>query len=745
MSRRHEDYRIAWICALPIELAAATCLLDDRHPPLPQPRHDHNSYRLGSISEHNIVIACLPAGSIGLNTCRNIDFGLMVGVGGGVPSAENDIRLGDVVVSYMGRARPGRFERTGSLDRPPMVLLSALSALQAMHMMEGSRMDNILRSAIARYPKFRIDCAKPDAATDVLFRAEYSHPPRWTGTCSTCDTRFVVRRTPRANSSSVVHYGLVGSGNQVIRDGITREALRSDLNLLCVEMEAAGLMNNSPCLVIRGICDYADSHKQKLWQPYAACTAAAFAKDLLSHVPSWNNKAATSIECARSRENRPGPMFDLRADSAVSSFGQQHRGRTRTHSSSSWSRRPAADHSQDTALSSSSRFDSLRQCTARTEASNSTESSPPRGRVSQVSPHAQWRSSVSKVSPNARWATAGWFDQDLEFEGFCVDLDLYHGDTLNNMMADTRNNKLCVVQFVVHARSRPFAFGETSQAHYAKLPHSDKKFVLKDFQQPDNKDFSYLVEEMQQQALCKSFALEFNGLVQTDHPLDFVTTICLQGTAGARKDDIMFLEPLIDTTNYVRYNSNGYYVLNDDDDPFNVMAQAFSHFTFERSFGNFLVVNIQGYRNTLTDPAIHTKEGEKFKLLPTNLHEEGFKFFFALHKCNAICGKLQLKSNKDMMLAGSFKFREIWPTMQSTVFCASKLCRKIIGVATAKNSSKFPERRWCDDCFPWLEKSTSTQTCREGPVHHFEASGFFYESQGRRIPTRCPDHVQSAE
>jgi hypothetical protein len=50
-------------------------------------------------------------------------------------------------------------------------------------------------------------------------------------------------------------------------------------------MEAAGLMNNFPCIVIRGICDYADSHKNDRWQRYAAATAAAYAKELLAFVP----------------------------------------------------------------------------------------------------------------------------------------------------------------------------------------------------------------------------------------------------------------------------------------------------------------------------------------------------------------------------------------------------------------------------------------------------------------------------
>lgn len=45
-------------------------------------------------------------------------------------------------------------------------------------------------------------------------------------------------------------------------------------------------MDSFPCLVIRGICDYADSHKNKIWQPYAAAVAAAYAKELLLVIPA---------------------------------------------------------------------------------------------------------------------------------------------------------------------------------------------------------------------------------------------------------------------------------------------------------------------------------------------------------------------------------------------------------------------------------------------------------------------------
>jgi nucleoside phosphorylase len=64
-----------------------------------------------------------------------------------------------------------------------------------------------------------------------------------------------------------------------MRDAAKRDKVSSEPGgVLCFKMEAAGLMNSFPCLVIRGICDYADSHKNKRWQAYAVATAAAYAK-----------------------------------------------------------------------------------------------------------------------------------------------------------------------------------------------------------------------------------------------------------------------------------------------------------------------------------------------------------------------------------------------------------------------------------------------------------------------------------
>lgn len=306
---KHEDYTVGWICALPIEMAVAVGMLDERHPSLLQNAHDHNSYTLGRIGSHHVVIASLPAGVMGVtsaarvatqmrSTFTQLRFGLMVGIGGGVPSKGNDIRLGDIVISKPTGAsggviqydfgklvQEGRFVQTGSLNRPPDVLLNAVASLQARHMVDEPMLAKFLSQMGSRYPKLREAATSPGPDQDQLFMASYDHP-KDESTCVKCSASQTVARRKREDSSPTVHYGVIASGNKVMRDGKTRERLGRELGVLCFEMEAAGLMDNFPCLVIRGVCDYADSHKNKLWQPYASSTAAAYAKELLSVIPA---------------------------------------------------------------------------------------------------------------------------------------------------------------------------------------------------------------------------------------------------------------------------------------------------------------------------------------------------------------------------------------------------------------------------------------------------------------------------
>ena len=304
---KHEDYTIGWICALPIEAAAAYGVLDERHDTLLSSSTDSNNYTFGRVGQHNVVIACLPSGVMGkasaarvvermLFTFSALRFALMVGTGGGVPSADHDVRLGDVVVgkpawSYGGvvqydygkTVQDGRFVRTGSLNRPPDVLLTASANLEAKTLVDGHRILDYLSETIKKFPNLTKQFTSPGPDRDFLYNLEYDHPEE-EPTCSKCKQRELVQREPRSTGEIVVHYGLIASADQVMKHGRTRERLRRELDLLCFETEAAGLMDAVPCLVIRGICNYSDSHKNYQWQPFAAATASAYAKELLGFI-----------------------------------------------------------------------------------------------------------------------------------------------------------------------------------------------------------------------------------------------------------------------------------------------------------------------------------------------------------------------------------------------------------------------------------------------------------------------------
>ncbi|KAL5049636.1 nucleoside phosphorylase domain-containing protein [Aspergillus fruticulosus] len=206
---------------------------------LPLPILDGSQqYTIGRRAGHNVVVACLPSGvyrttsattvlSQMLPTFARLRFGLMVGIGGGMPREDTDIRLGDVVGSLPGEISGGvnqynfgktlhneRFQRIGSsLNNPPQFLLMAISQM--------------------------------------------------------CSDHTIGKRDPYPHHSWIV------SGNQVIKEAAKRDALAQEMDILCFEAEAAGLMDQFPCLVFRGICDYCDSHKNKECQGYAALAAAA--------------------------------------------------------------------------------------------------------------------------------------------------------------------------------------------------------------------------------------------------------------------------------------------------------------------------------------------------------------------------------------------------------------------------------------------------------------------------------------
>ncbi|CAG1999053.1 unnamed protein product [Fusarium graminearum] len=307
-----QKYTVGWICAITTEFVAAQAFFDKKHDNLKVAADkDNNNYAIGEIGEHNVVMAVLPKSEYGITSAAtvardmvrsfpNIRFGLMVGIGGGAPSAKHDIRLGDVVVSARSSGKGGvfqydygkaiqehAFEATGSLNEPPQLLLMALSGLEAEYELEGHRLSDNIEKVLGERPRLRKKYSQPHPDTDRLYRSDIVHPGSDAcGDVCSSDPACLVNRERRGDEEDdpAIHYGLIASANQLMKDAIARDQLAASMDVLCFEMEAAGLMNHFPCLVIRGICDYSDSHKNKQWQGFAAMMAAAYAKDLLYQI-----------------------------------------------------------------------------------------------------------------------------------------------------------------------------------------------------------------------------------------------------------------------------------------------------------------------------------------------------------------------------------------------------------------------------------------------------------------------------
>ncbi|GKT65304.1 LOW QUALITY PROTEIN: G-protein beta WD-40 repeats containing [Colletotrichum tofieldiae] len=305
------DYTIGWICAISTEYVAARSFLDSVHdPPEYVAPHDSNEYTLGQMGKHNVVIAVLPDAEYGLSTASavakgmlnsfpNIRAGLMVGIAGGAPTRNpgHDIRLGDIVVSSprdgyggvfqydFGKLVQGQsFQPTRFLNQPPDVLRAAVTGLKAEFEERGHRLDGDIKEALEKRPRLRSKYSRPSPETDRLFLSHITLDP--SNPIENPGPELLVSREPRSDDEDnpAVFYGLIASANQLMKDAHTRDQLAADKGVLCFEMEAAGLINHFPCLVIRGICDYSDSHKNKDWQGYAAMTAAAYAKALVCRV-----------------------------------------------------------------------------------------------------------------------------------------------------------------------------------------------------------------------------------------------------------------------------------------------------------------------------------------------------------------------------------------------------------------------------------------------------------------------------
>ena len=297
-----DQFGVAVICPLELEALAMIRQLDSDKDYGEEFSADCH-FTLGGIGKHNIVITSLPAGRLGHTSAAvaaqqtkakfpNIQCFLLVGVAGGVPSEKHDIRLGDVVVSFPDGKHGGvvqydfgkeeeQFIHSGQTNSVPQRLLTFLTSVKLRHArfpMRKPRFVEYLEVQMAN------GLEKPSSSSDRLFPSSEFH--KEDGDYRSCDeTKALVRN---AREHPHVHYGLIASGNRVMKNGTQRDHYNQmhGNSVIAYEMEAAGLMNFTPCLVIRGVSDYADSHKppNDKWHIFAAAAAASYAREFIEQV-----------------------------------------------------------------------------------------------------------------------------------------------------------------------------------------------------------------------------------------------------------------------------------------------------------------------------------------------------------------------------------------------------------------------------------------------------------------------------
>ncbi|KAL4803194.1 purine and uridine phosphorylase [Aspergillus unguis] len=301
-------FTIGWVCAIDVEFEAALRMLDENFgQPKYLPEGESNAYCLGRIDDHFVVVTLLAecgtieAASSLADMARtfasSLRFALMVGVAGGIPlPPDRDVRLGDIVIGHPVGSLPGTvhygrgketnegYQRTGTLNKPPGMLTATARMIKSDI---GPRKHQYMvhfDKALEGDEEAREQYRRPQQ--DRLFRAEYVHPSGERDCAKCAPEEEVVVRGARTSTRPRIHLGTVVSGNMVVKNAALRDEIgRTIEGALCVEMSAAGLMQKLPCFVVRGICDYADSHKNNAWEPYAALVAASFAKELILRLP----------------------------------------------------------------------------------------------------------------------------------------------------------------------------------------------------------------------------------------------------------------------------------------------------------------------------------------------------------------------------------------------------------------------------------------------------------------------------
>ncbi|KAI1754838.1 purine and uridine phosphorylase [Xylaria castorea] len=336
---RREVFQIGLICALPLEYDAVTLQFDqfwdEDGETYGRAPGDTNTYTTGRIGNYNVVLALLPnmgkAASAGAaasfrSSYSRLKLVFLVGICGGVPGTGSEQRLlGDVVISKtvlqfdLGRQFPSKFVAKDTVEdnfsRPNKDVRSLITSFETelgrerLRKSAGVYLENLQGAAALK--RRRCNYKYLGVAEDKLFAPAYRHKHQAPQSCTVCEEEsdnyceeaaiascvdlncnegqlvprdlLEVKKSlkPGEMQCPEIFIGRIASGDTVMKSGERRDQLAKQQNVIAFEMEGAGAWDEVPCIIIKGICDYADSHKNKKWQPFAAATAASVMKAVL--------------------------------------------------------------------------------------------------------------------------------------------------------------------------------------------------------------------------------------------------------------------------------------------------------------------------------------------------------------------------------------------------------------------------------------------------------------------------------
>ncbi|KAF7136838.1 hypothetical protein CNMCM5793_006408 [Aspergillus hiratsukae] len=351
---RNSDFGVGILSALPLEAHADRGIFDEIYYDGTEEADagtngraykDTNSYTKGRIGPHEVVLAHIPGmgKANASNAASNLRLSftglqlvLLVGICGGVPHGPDgtDIMLGDVIIGKnviqydFERQFPDGSERKKSTDgnlatqgRPSIrsfiTKLESCKISKTLEEMTATELQSLLRKPGFEQSKY------PGSSEDRLFLPDYVHKHRNSPTCecsvdgkicalakqSSCEelrcnlSCLEPRKTCQEQPS--IYFGSIASGDKVIKSGQHRDQIAKREGVIAFEMEAAGVWEYLPCLVVKGVCDYADSHKNKKWQPYAAAAASACARSVLQHWDVTNTPRESQMVFSTSDHSKP--------------------------------------------------------------------------------------------------------------------------------------------------------------------------------------------------------------------------------------------------------------------------------------------------------------------------------------------------------------------------------------------------------------------------------------------------------